>query len=59
MEQVSGQQVVQELKAAGFQAGVAVATDAEVQAGAACGQVAFEEAKAEPQIFSGDIGASL
>ena len=59
MEQISGQAVVEELKAAGFQAGVAVATDAEVQAGAACGQVAFEEAQAQPQIHSGSIGVTL
>lgn len=60
MEQVSGQQVVQELAAAGFQAGVAVATDAEVQAGAACGQVAFEEAQSEaPKVVVADLGVSL
>lgn len=59
MEKISGEQLVQELGKAGFQAGVAVATDAEVQAGAACGQVAFEEAQAEAQIVYADIGVSL
>lgn len=38
----NGQEIVKELNEAGFQAGVAVATDAEVEAGSACGQVAFE-----------------
>lgn len=39
---VKGEALVEELAKAGYQAGVAVATEAEVAAGAACGQIAFE-----------------
>lgn len=44
---MNGEQLVRDLGEAGFQAGVAVATDAEVAAGAACGQVAFEQQQNE------------
>lgn len=65
MEKIVGENLVQELKTAGFEAGVAVATDAEVEAGAACGQVAFENLPEKNpdgtvhQVVVGDIGASL
>lgn len=65
MEKLAGEQLVEELGAAGFQAGVAVATDAEVKAGAACGQIAFEHLPThnadgtEHTIVVANLGASL
>ncbi|AZV02096.1 hypothetical protein Arno162_56 [Pectobacterium phage Arno162] len=60
MVQVSGKQIVDELKGAGFQAGVAVATNAEVEAKAACGQVAFDHSQQDAmKIVRENIGVSL
>lgn len=38
---MNGNDVMKEVKEAGFDAGLAIATDAEVNAGAACGQMAI------------------
>ncbi|XAO54195.1 hypothetical protein [Yersinia phage vB_YenM_P778] len=65
MEKIAGESLVHELQAAGFQGGVAVATNAEVAAGAACGQVAFENLPkvnpdgTEHQVVVANIGAGM